>query len=548
MLRFLDTQRTLFLFLIFIVPVFFFDLTKTFYQQDEWYGLGDVLSLGPSAIFSGTDTLKVILGYGRVLADTLIFFLIAKFPFNIIPVSIFAIVFHTINTILVYLLAKRLVGGVLPAVVAASFFAFNQASSGAVIWAASGTGTLPATTFIILSILTFFKFLETSKKKWIFITFFLLYTSLFFKEIGIFLFAFLPLYHLFTKKIVFKELVENYFLFFIFFLISIGLIFLEFKSIPVEKDLFLTGSTSSYYPTLLSRIILYPLTSFSLLFIPTGTAFDFAKHLTWVYYPFFPSPLYDLLAQTAVLDMLAIVLTIVICFLFYLFLKKEKKEIKVKIIFLLSFVFLSFLPYVVVGKSHAYLESRYYYLAAVSGGILFGYLISKLSKIRNYGMAILALSFLFLLFHATEIKKEIIRQKDFAQERKGILEQVTRIKPQISSKTIFYITGDRNFYISEGNPVPMQQGMGYTLLVWYYANGNAPQALVDLIGKHFLWGMNEQGYKEVDDSGFGYFWDLDKLSNFLKETKIDKKGIIALYYDSKTKEFNDITQEIRNKL
>ena len=45
----------IFLLLFLLIIWGFWELTRTFYQQDEWHGLGDILANGSSAIFLNTN-------------------------------------------------------------------------------------------------------------------------------------------------------------------------------------------------------------------------------------------------------------------------------------------------------------------------------------------------------------------------------------------------------------------------------------------------------------------------------------------------------------
>ncbi len=540
-------QALPFLSLSLMITFVFFGLTGTFYQQDEWYGLGDILALGPQAIFSHTTLIGIILGQGRIFGDLIIYFLIGKFPFNILPIALFAITFHTLNTLLTFVLIKKITKKVIPAFLGALFFGLNAVSSGAVTWAASGSGTLPATTLIIISILSYLKLLETGKKKWIFLSFISLYFSLYFKEIGIFLFLLLPLYHLLFHRTKIKEVFWINLPFVLFFLVNLFFVISEYKSIPVQKDLFLTGSSNNFFLTLIVRAIMYPLTSFSLIFIPSEIMFYLAKRITWVYYPFFPSSLYDLVAQSAMIDIIAVIFSLGLIFLLFVLSKKFEKPIRNLVIFFVSFIILGFLPYIIIGKSNAYLENRYYYLTALGWGSLLGIILAQVTKYLKIKTILIVGIILLLFTHTSFVKKEIKKQENLADERLSILNQIFKIKPQIDSKNVFYVTGDRNFYVSEGNPVPFQQGLGYTLLVWYYTKGLAPSEAVNLIRVQDFWGIGEQGYKKVGQAEYGYFWEIKKLSELVKNGKVNPEDVTALYYDSNAKTIKDITSDVKSK-
>lgn len=530
-----------------IIIIVFFGLTGTFYQQDEWYGLGDILALGSQSIFSHTSLIGIILGQGRIFGDLIIYFLIGKFPFNILPIALFAITFHTLNTLLTFVLIKKITKKVIPAFLGALFFGLNAVSAGAVTWAASGSGTLPATTLIIISILSYLKLLETRKKKWVFLSLISLYFSLYFKEIGIFLFLLYPLYHLLFHRTKIKEVFWINLPFVLFFLVNLFFVISEYKSIPVQKDLFLTGSSNSFFLTLIVRAIMYPLTSFSLIFIPSEIMFYIAKRITWVYYPFFPSSLYDLVAQSAMIDIIAVIFSLGLIFLLFVLSKKFEKPIRNLVIFFVGFIILGFIPYIIIGKSNAYLENRYYYLAALGWGSLLGIILSQVTKFLRVKIVLVVGIVLLLITHTSFVKKEIKKQENLAAERLAILNQIIKLKPEIKQKSAFYLTGNRNFYISEGNSAPFQQGTGYTLLVWYYTKKAAPLDLISLIKTQEFWGIGEQGYKKVGQVEYGYFWEIKKLSDLVKNGQVNPEDVMAFYYDSNTKTIKDITSEVKSK-
>lgn len=533
-----------------ILFFFFKDLTNSFYQQDEWHGLGDILVHGYKSITMNSSSVQILLGQGRVFANLLVYLFINNNLFNITPVAYFAIFLHLINSILVYFLAKKIINKDPFPFIAMIFFAINGVSQGSVTWVMSSVGTLPATFLILLSVFSFFEFCETGKRKWIITTFGFLYLSLIFKEIGVYLFLFYPIYYFFVySKYSLKNTLSYFWGFILMSLISVGYRIYEFLSIPVAQDLFITGSSKNPVLTVILRLILYPLTSFSLIFVPPQIMFDFAKRITWSYYSFLPSSLYDLVAQTAVIDMFAVGASIVLLFSIIILLKSEKDiKIKNQIYFWLGFEVLSFVPYVVISKSFSYLESRYYYLAAVTAGILLSYFVFRLYNRFKLKGIIISLIFIYFLFnaHIKTVMGEIDKQKALATERLLLLSNISLVKKEFTTRQIFYLTGDRNFYISEGNAVPMQQGMGYTILVWYVANHNASPSLKSLIKDYYLWELNGQGYREMNSFGYGYFWDRSALIKAVKENKIKKSEVVGLYYDSKQQKLLDITNTLQD--
>ncbi|QQG47074.1 MAG: hypothetical protein HY044_02950 [Candidatus Woesebacteria bacterium] len=540
-----------FLLLILTTLLVFGSVTKTFYQQDEWHGLGDVLSLGFNSVsITIAGPISLLFGGGRLLSNLLVYFFYSRYPFNLLPISLTIIFLHAVDSILVYLLAYKFTKKVIPSFLGAIFFIINSVSSGSVIWPASGLSTLPSIFFILLSLLYFLEYLAKNKKRLLIITFVCLYVSLFFKETAVPLFFLLPLSSLLFKKIPFKKFIKIYWIFFSFSFLLIFYRLIQFENITTKQDLFITGASNSVPLTLVVRAIMYPLTSFSLIYIPSETILTITKHITWVYYPFFPKDLYDLVAQTAILDILALFASFFIFTLLYFLFKKAKSVTKKYIIFVTILILLSYLPYIIISKSYSYLESRYYYTAAIGAGLLIALCVKRildLKKTKLFALLFLLIPFYYL--HLKIISSQIDIQVSRSQERLQILNNFLKETPFLDKKTIFYISGNQVHYVSEGNYLPMQQGMGYTLLVWYEAHQKAPAELLPFIRDHYLWELiGGQGYKEINGFGFGYFWDLEKLKEVVFKNKLTKDNIQAFYYDSEKEELKNIKDEVLKKL
>jgi hypothetical protein len=536
------------LLLVIIVFLLYIGLTNSFYQQDEWHGMADILAQGPkSLLVSIGDPLQLLLGRGRVLSYALVYFFYSVFPFQVSQITFFVVTLHSVNTLLVYYLANKLTKNKIASFFGALFFAVNGTSYGSVTWPAAGLGLIPASFFIFLATIVYIKYLENHKKKLLLEIFGLLYLSLYFKETAVPLFILFPISHFIFIKTKINEFIKTYWIFIVFCGIAVAARFITFTSVPVQQDLFLTGATQSFMLTLLVRAILYPLTSFSLMFIPPTPTFEIAKRITWIYYPFLPPALYDLVAQTAVIDIIAVFLTMFFLIGIFSLFSKAGRTIKRCVLFLLLFITFSFLPYIIISKSFAYLESRYYYISVFGAGVLLSLVISRLGKVVKpfvYSASIFGLV-LLLWVHAGEVSSAVKTQAILGQERRTLLENISTIKPSLNRSTIFYITGDRDYYIESGNPLPLQQGTGHTLLVWYAAHARADRHLTELLGKQYLWGIGEQGYQEVNGAGYGFYWDLNLLKSEIKNLKFKKEDVVGIYYDSKAQRVSNITNEIK---
>ncbi|MCX6706395.1 MAG: hypothetical protein NTV24_04855, partial [Candidatus Woesebacteria bacterium] len=290
------------------IMVVYWRAPKIFFQQDEWISYGLYLTQGFRYIFSNVHGgFSFILGEGRVFQSFIFYMFLKLFGLNTAPFLTFMLVVHMVNSVLVFLLGLKIFKKIFPSLLSSLFFALNSLSMNSVTWPATA-GVLISTTLIIISIFAFIRFIEEEKKKWLILTFISLYLSLFFKEMGIYLFLYLPFISLIYKKSNIKKFLITYWPFLLFSVVDGAYRVLELKSISGPNALFLTGTSNMYWLTLLSRIVFYPITSFSLVFVPPEPFLWIARYFALVYYPFLPAPQFILIAQTAVLDLLAVTL------------------------------------------------------------------------------------------------------------------------------------------------------------------------------------------------------------------------------------------------
>ncbi|MEK7497415.1 MAG: hypothetical protein AAB656_00670 [Patescibacteria group bacterium] len=520
--------------LISLILVVYLPITKTFYLQDEWLGYGLYLTKGTGMILQSTGSLLgAILGQGRILTNLLYFLFYQYSSLNIFPVAVFAITLHIVNTLVVFLLAKRLFRNTLSAFLGSLFFAVNSVSQSAITWSAASVNTLPSTTLILISLILYFKYLKSSRVRWIILSFVTVYLSLLFKETGVFMLLLLPLFSLVYKKQTTRDFIKTYW----YYLASVFLIVAYriwgFRSESGDVALFLTGSSKYFYESLVVRSILYPLTSFSLSIVPPELFLNFARYLTNVYYPFIPEAQFILIAQTVVLDVISIVLSGIIIFIIFMLLKITTPRVKKFVVMWLVFLFVSFLPYIIISKNFSYLESRYYYLASAVWGVIFAWvasLIAEKIKSKYIKAAFLIIFILFLYIHASIVIKDINKLVGESQTRINILNQLSEIKPKLDGKkNVVLVTGDTDYYLP-GNKVPFQQGFGYTLMAVYYPSGNIPR---EFLKEGYLFDIGSQGIKESGEYAFGYFSNSKELEVEIKRYKIQSDSVLRLYYNSK---------------
>jgi hypothetical protein len=537
--------------IVFVTLFTFYNLPNTFYQKDEWQTLGHNLAEG-IGIFTNVNPLSLFFGEIRPLSGLIYLIFLGFYKFSIIPTAIFGIVFQIINAILTFYLTDKITKNKFIALLASLFLITNSVSHQAVTWASAAIGTLPATTLVLLTIIFYLKYFVKEKKKYLIFCLIATILSLLFKGVGLFLFILLPLMFFIykiksiNKKNITKALKTNSLLFglgILMVLVRFGQFFLRTENVAGQANL---AGNHKIFILIFLRAIFYPLTSLSQIFIPPLDLYSVTIPFAKMQYKFLVgSPLTDLVAQSIVADMFAIVGSFLILgFLIFMAYKYKNKIINRNIIFALLFLFLSFLPYVVLNRDSSYLSSRYFYVGVVPAGIIFGYLIYFLSNIHKYlKWPIFLLVILFFFHHANIIRGDINYQVKLGNERKAILNGIRNLYPASGRDSIFYVTSDKQYSGAITNP--FQSGLGYVLEVWYYDSGNVPK---EFLKENFLWDLGTEGYKKSGEFGFGYFQNIDKMAKEMKEKKLSINIIHGFFIDSETQQVSDITNEIRAKI
>lgn len=528
------------------------DLFLTFYQQDEWMALGHFFTEGLGAFLSVYSPLSLIGGGGRLLAQPIYYIIYTLFPFQVGPFMAFAIILHFLNSLLLFFLIKKITKNNLLALISSLFFATSSVLMQGVSWISASVNTLPSALFVIVSLYFYFKFLDNFKKKFLYLSFLSSLVSYFFKESSIFIFILLPLiYIIFSKrKVKLWDLIKVHWIILAYAIIAI---------IARISDLFLNfRGTASFviennhpWQKILLNIFFYPIESFSQSFIYPGFMWNLSEMLLKINYPRLASTnFFVVLRETIAADFISIILSFIffsVLFIVYLRLKEYRKLI----IFALLFTFLSFLPFVVLDKGNAYLDSRYFYMGVAGAGILFAIFIESLRRMFDkifgprLGIAIvLIIPFVYFAIQVKIIRNDIREQIILSDQKVKFLSDLKNYLPNFSPKSIIYITGDTSFY-APNNKTPLQEGPGFTLMVWYYKDGGIPK---DLIAKNFLWDINSEGYRSAGNGGFGYFYDLEKLNAAVRDEHLDKKTVFGFYYKGSEMKLINMTSDIRKRL
>lgn len=542
----------IFTFLFCAVILTYWMLILTFYQQDEWIAVGQFLTGGLLAQTSTVNPLLLIFGSNRVLAHPIHMFMYTVFPLQIWPFFVFGIFFQTINSYMVFLLSKKITKNQLIALVASLFFAISSTGNQAVTWAAASTTTLPAAFFSFVSLYFFLDFLDRRLRIHIIISFCSLVIAYLFKESSIFmLVVFIVSYLLFRSKS--KPInVKSFLPFAVYFSLAVLVRIVDMLTSttnPVGK----ISTDSSVFEKAAFFVFVYPLSAISQYLIPLREMFFISREFEKVNYPFIYSTNYGILtSERIVAEMLSLMFSflVIIFFILVWFLYPKLRKI---IIFSFTFMLSSILPFIIIERGSAYLESRYYYMGTVGAGILLGlfayvvleYLkkIKSVSRVLRYSFV----SIMLILFFALQINsvyRDFSIQIKLAEQRKKFIQDVADLGSVIPDKPVIYVSGDQIHY-GPNQYVPFQQGLGYTLMILFHSSGKIPDAL---ISEEFLWDVGSQGYKESGEKAFGYFGDYNALFALVGQGKIDPEQVIAFEYVSKNGKLSNITSSVRSRL
>ncbi len=546
------------IFFLLVVVVVFRDLSQTFYQQDEWHTLGILKTEGISYLLSESTLKGMLLLENRPLARLTNYFLFGQFPLNIFPLFLFSVLLHTTNAFLIYKIASNFIKSYLWIILGTLFFIVNATSKQAVLWFGTTTGTLPAATLIFLSIFLYLKYLERKKALYLLSSIVALIASLGFKESGLFLFLFFPVTDFFYSLIKNKKLIISRFSLGV---LIVGLLLFASKFLNVffaatSSSRYLNTATSGSILKLVWAAITYPLESLSQIIFPAEVIFPLARKITEAVFPYFePSGYAALISEQIVVEFISVLATIIFILpvIIFLFTHKDKWPI----IFILSFYILTFVPFIILVKPNGYLESRYYYIPAAAVGILLGIFLENFTKfiskilrkkiIINIAYVLLiGTSFFYLYKNISFIQDQL----NFLNERAGIqkylLAQILKNHPQFLPKQVFYIESDHSFIVPN-NPLPFQNGIGYSLLVAYVYRIDNPR-LNPFLTDNYFWKLGSQGYVEYGQQGFGFFADKKMIREEIRMGKFNYSDITAFRFNSSQNIITDITREFQREL
>jgi len=534
------------------IAIVFIRINNSFFQQDEWLAFGRLIVLKREGIITiFKEAFLPTVGHFNPLKFLLLNLLFNIFGTNYAPYAFVSVILHIISTCLVYYFFRLIIQNRWVSILGAFFFGILAGGSQATTWIIADISIHGATIFGLLSVIYFIKHIEKHsgfRLYWLSLAFLII--SLLLNEITIGLFLVLPcINYLYFKNKNIKDYKHSLIVLFIGFLyaLSRGLMLL----MPISYRLETLANKSQSLREIFINLIIMPVDSVVQSIIPTEillwiagkTASLLPKQLINDY----SVAEFNIFVEK---DILLIVTTffflMIVLFLFGLYKKCRNEYFRKAIVLGLFWVMINSLIFVFAPEKKGLLtivEPRNLYFSSIGTVLFFTALIYKAFERKWYLFFIFPLLLLNIIFLNIHINNLVTEGK----LRKNILIDIKRKYPILPEKVIFYTESDRSYYGLPQNEriMPFQSGFGQTLLVWYSTQHKFPY---DFLQNKFLWGIEDQGYKELKNQGFGYFRDFYKLIKTVDNEKLPVESVISFRYDSESQILTDNTDEIRGRL
>lgn len=524
-----------------VILFLYFPILSNFFQQDEWATFAEIYLSG----YKNYILKALVPDPGHYIPFARIFFAICTyiFEFDYIKWSLVSIIWHILNSYLVFLLAKKIFKENWQSIFSGILFAVFAAGQQATSWVVANGATQGATSLVLLSLIYFFE----SK---IFLSILMLILSMLFKEIAIGMFVFLPLLIIFQNYSAKKKIFDKRILYFI----SVAVFYVIFRYLTflgIFSDIKAPVITESQSKQeILFNIATFPIKGISQTFIPPYVFLEASKFIA----DKMPDGIagspgttyFDNFYLKYVFGALTLIVLVIITTLFLVVLRFKKGNLATIAFLGLVFVGINSTIYALSPGRTGFvpiIDSRNLYMPSI--GMAF-FVVSFASLFKNWRWSAVILT-LFAAFNIFVTQLELKGISEVGKNRLNILNQISRDNLKLKDKQIFFIESDTSYY---GLPdtvriLPFQSGFGQTLLVWFENNEKFPTEFFD---NAYLWPIDSQGYKEVEGRGFGYIRDYSLLSSTLKEYNLPIESVVAYSWNSKKEKLTNITNETRLKL
>lgn len=545
------------------------DLPKLYFYNDEWIQLAIIKVYGPFSVLRSASVPALLLGKYRVLGSLLNDVFYYYFTGSVLPFVIFGYVFHIANTLLLYFLTFRLSKSRAVSFIAGLFFATAAISHQALSWPAVTPQTVGTLTCSLVSVFAFLEFWDTKKKIYLVISLFIAYIGYLLKPSGFSLFLVLVgIPFIYQDKHLNIRMLPKKIWIAISSIIALGIYkVLEYFGFTLQ-DL-IHGNVSHpdqlrQFVTVLINCIVYPFVTLTHMLI----TFRYMLRMTHViegYYSVLQGMAFagfvdEILAQTVIADLVSVfVSTLLLVFFWWVYRRCSKPEKKL-FLFAGFYYVASFIPVALslLQRNVSYIESRYLYMTLPGFAIMAGLGVKAiLTAVRKtdtwYSRYVLYFCFLciglFTYKQIITIQTEVavlVRQGD---DIRNLLGEFKRLRPVLPDRPVVFLDSDSSYYF--GVKVPLQLGPGFMLQIVYYDTGIIPGEFIapppESANKYpYLYNFFDQGYRTSGNRGFGYFWDIQKLTELYKsDPALSVNQIIGFYYVSSQRKLIDTTDKIR---
>lgn len=541
----------------------FWKLPQTFFQQDEWWSFGIFLAKEQKG---GVVTIVVdsLLRDAKIHANPIaaVFYYVEYkvFGMNFTGYALVAIFLQIINTILLFQLMMLLFRRKMISFSIALLFSLSSIAHQAVSWVSANSTQLSITFSLIFSIL-FLLYLKNEQKRRMLLILSIpcMFIVLLIKETALPFFLLPVFIYFYSKKknlLAHRQTLHIVGIVTIFYLLYRVIAF--FMASPIRSGLQVVLEQPPPV-TYIYRLVTLPFKALPESLIPMDWLLLFSRGLIRFAYPHFVSSdgsVNPYIAETAGLDLVTYVLSVIIGLITYFLFVSFKKQKEFQSGIILSFIIIAGSTLLIIfipGKAGyvSIIEPRHLYGATIGASILTVLMLYAFtSRIRSkvlsrllFFLAIFGISVIHIHF----IQRDLGLLMSRSIIRKSLLTTVSQDYPSLPKQVVFYAQSNTAYYglADDVKILPVQSGFGEMLMLWYQNTEYFPGCLYE---NAFLHGITEEGYRNCGGRGVGFFRQYDTLLAAVRKYQLPTEVVIAYNWNSKKSQFTNITKEIRNKL
>lgn len=520
-------RQHLWLIPVLVTLLVFWRLPFTFFEQDEWQAFEVYIGSADKSIFACAEVQRPLTCFINTLEWKL-------FGTNATYYGLFSLLLISLISVAFYNLLRRLELPTFKAVIGASLLPLFAAGSQAITWFGAFSASLPSFLFAVLATDFLLRAIKFESYRWQFASLAMMALSLYFKEESLWMLPVMATAWWAYSKQINRPVALWSFARYVGPLIMGIVVYLLLERTRQISGSTFTGLVSATDPRQYMKDViasLYLLPYYHLSHVLFGP-----EHIiTFSNYFLLKIPL------------ISAIISAVMIALFVVLLAFNRTKYRPAIFILVVWALTGFVSYAIFGKNPEFLEARYYFStqAAVAVLLVIGLLPDqpkKLADLNTFGAAILAI---IMIMNVTLIDQRLDKSLAIAKERRHVLSFIQQKTGPLPKRSVIFAETDNYGYVGQSAYIlPFQNGIGTTLRVLYQGKDQDYRELAKKQG--YMWDLLSQGYDEVGDIGFGYFRDMDKLTEAIAKYDIPIEGVFSFRYAGKT--MIDTSQLFRGKM